>query len=159
MSLHRATIFYPVVAMEKFFFSLLILLAFFLSLDSLTSGDKEIKLSDEIFWLFNEDFIVKKMDAEHIKALILSLEASQIELLKEGSEPQTLKELKRARAALEKAKELDAALSRLVTMKASQVDLNPYEKTLGYCERTKHDLLKLLREFYQDDEILEESFK
>lgn len=143
--------------MEKFLFSLLMLLAFFLSLDSLTSDDKEIKLSDEIFWLFNEDSLIKKMNISYIKAIIQTLEASKVELLKEGSK--ALKDLKRARAALEKAEELEKALNRMARIDGGGSAPEPDNKIFDYIERTKHELLKLLRDFYQDDEILEESFK
>lgn len=149
----------------KVLFSLLLLLAFFLSFESLTSDSKEIKLTDEIVWLFNESSILERMDLNHIEDLINNLERTRNELVRDSRDAaktkQSLADLKNLNPALTKVNELKRALDRMGEVDRNYRDNNPNltRQTRDYVARTKRESLGLLRDFYKDDKRLVEAFK
>jgi hypothetical protein len=151
--------------MLKVLFSLLLLLAFFLSFESLTSDSKEIKLTDEIVWLFNESSILERMDLNHIEDLINNLERTRNELVRDSRDAaktkQSLADLKNLNPALTKVNELKRALDRMGEVDRNYRDNNPNltRQTRDYVARTKRESLGLLRDFYKDDKRLVEAFK
>ncbi len=151
--------------MIKVLFSLLLLLAFFLSLESLTSDSKDIKLTDEIMWLFNERSVLEMMDLNHVKELNRRLEKAQNDLVRDSHDSTkrelALAEIANLDPALKKSLELEQAFNRMDEVDRNYANTNPElsRKTKDYLERTKRESLKLLRDFFGDDQQLEQALK
>lgn len=145
------------VVMEKILFSIVLLGAFLLSFDSLTSGPKESKLSDEIMWLFNEPLVLEKMDKIGTKKLIENLNRAHYEQLSLESS----QESERMAKILLHANELDKAHQHFDEVQRSYQNENPklIEQTADFVLRTKKSLLRELRNYHADDESLVRLFQ
>ncbi|MCA9509048.1 MAG: hypothetical protein KC505_11555 [Myxococcales bacterium] len=146
--------------MEKYLFTFILLVSFLLSLESLTSAGR-LSLSDELAWLFNKEYFLNNMDIIHIKELIRGLRDKQIELRKNKDDKNFHKIYKLLGQTLSKANELERALYRTEQVERNYKDRNPQliRQTKSYVERTKQELLKLLRDFYDGDNSLEKIFE
>ncbi len=128
-----------------------------MSFDSLTSGPKESKLSDEIMWLFNEPLVLEKMDKIGTKKLIENLNRAHYEQLSLESS----QESERMAKILLHANELDKAHQHFDEVQRSYQNENPklIEQTADFVLRTKKSLLRELRNYHADDESLVRLFQ
>lgn len=146
------------VAMEKLLFNILLLVAFLLSFESLVSGPKEIKLSDEFMWLFNEGNVLAKMNSHGTLKLLENLNHQHYsEMISRADKAEN----ERLAIVLMKATELQKAQEHLEEVERNYQQESPklIEQTKEFVVRSKKDLLRELRDYHADDKSLAKLFE